>query len=158
MGAVRSQLVINDGHTDDHITGSILTNTADQTILTTIPYDEGWTVKVDGKAIEYYKTLDSLITFDIEEIGSHEIEFIYRSKAFVYGAACSVFFVVLFAILIVFEKPIYKFIYAKLYDENDGAASDDDVDPDAIAEDLLEFEKSQEDQISPSENFGGDEN
>ena len=122
-----TQLVIDDEFTDDHITGELLTNTDNQTILTTIPYDEGWIIKVDGKEIEYYKTLDSLITFDIESQGEHEIEFVYRSKAFVLGMICTVSSILLFAVLVIFEKPVYKFIYAKLYDEcEDGEISEDE--------------------------------
>jgi uncharacterized membrane protein YfhO len=126
-----TQLVIDDEFTDDHITGELLTNTEDQTILTTIPYDEGWIVKIDGKEIEYYKTLDALIAFDIDDIGEHEVEFIYRSKPFVLGMICTVSFILLFAVLVMFEKPIYKFIYAKLYDEyEDGEISDpEEIEP-----------------------------
>ncbi len=113
----RTQLVVDEKYTDDHITGILSTVVSGQTILTTIPYDEGWSVKINGKEVEYYKTLDSLIAFDIEEAGDYEVEFVYRSKAFVYGLACTIFFVVIFALLIIFEKPVYKFIYAKLYDE-----------------------------------------
>jgi uncharacterized membrane protein YfhO len=104
----------------------------DGVMLFSIPYDEGWIVKVDGEEIDYYKTLDALITFDIESQGNHEIEFIYRSKAFVLGMACTVSFVLLFAVLVIFEKPIYKFIYAKLYDEYEGGESandDDEAEP-----------------------------
>ncbi|MCI6502041.1 MAG: YfhO family protein [Clostridia bacterium] len=115
-----TQLVLDDQYSEDHLTGTLRTLTNDQTILTTIPYDEGWIVKVDGKKVDYYKTFDSLITFDIGEEGSHSVEFLYRPKCFVYGMLISGGFTVLFLLLILFEKPIYRFIYAKLYDEGEG--------------------------------------
>ena len=113
-----TQMVV-DKYTDDHIEGKISTSLDNQTILTTIPYDEGWRVKIDGKEVEYSKSFDALISFNIEDAGSHEIEFVYRSDAFVYGMICTTFFVALFAVLIIFEKPVYKFIYTKIYDEDD---------------------------------------
>ena len=136
----KTQLVIDEKYTDDNIVGNILTNVSNQTILTTIPYDEGWVVKVDGKKVDYYKTFDALIAFDIENAGDHEIEFVYRSKAFVYGMICTSFCVVLFAVLIIFEKPIYKFLYAKLYDEVEGGSDEgnDMTEEKTIEEDLTD--------------------
>ena len=132
----KTQMVVDKEYKDDHITGTISTSVGDQTVLTTLPYDEGWHIKVDGKEVEYYKTLDSLIAFEIEDVGEYEIEFVYRSKAFVYGMICTTFFVLLFAVLVIFEKPIYKFIYAKLYDEGDEKASEglDGTDVDVLPE------------------------
>ena len=119
MNTLAATQMVVDKYTDDHINGKITTSADNQTILTTIPYDEGWCVKIDGKEVEYSKTLDSLISFEVESAGEHTVEFIYRSKAFVYGMLCTIFFTVLFVLLIVFEKPVYKFIYAKLYDEDE---------------------------------------
>ncbi len=121
----KTQMVVDKEYKDDHITGTLSTLVNDQTILTTLPYDEGWHIKVNGKEVDYYKTFDSLIAFDIEEAGEYNIEFVYRSKAFVYGILCTSFFVLIFAALIIFEKPVYKFIYAKLYDEGESEQCDD---------------------------------
>lgn len=136
----RTQLVIDDEYSDDHITGSIVTDTDDQTIFTTIPYDEGWKIKVDGKIVDYSKTLDAVIAFDIENAGDHKIEFIYRSKAFVYGMTISVSFTLLFAALVIFEKPVYKFIYTKLYDEvtEDCQQNDEESDSGECSEEAEE--------------------
>ena len=147
----QTQLVIDDEYSDDHITGTILTSSDDQTIFTSIPYDEGWKIRVDGQEINYYKTLDSVIAFDIENAGNHDIEFIYRSDMFVYGMAITVFFTLLFAMLVIFEKPIYKFIYTKLYDEGEESES-------AENEEIPEIEEPQEaDEITETDEDISDE-
>jgi uncharacterized membrane protein YfhO len=102
----KTQMVINPEYKEDHISGSIETTVEDQLIMTTIPYDEGWKVLVDGKEVEIKKTLDAFISFDISEIGEHSIEFIYRSDAFVYGSICSLVFICIFVLLVIFEKKI----------------------------------------------------
>ena len=126
-----TQLVIDDDYSEAHITGSITTVSDSQTILTTIPYDEGWTVKVDGEKVDIYKSLDALITFDIVEAGEHSVEFIYCPDVYVYGAICSGAFILLFTALVIFEKPIYSFIYRKLYDEGE-EESDEEIDEEAL--------------------------
>ena len=105
--------------------------TDDQTIQTTIPYDEGWIVTVDGKAVETYKTYDALVAFDIEESGEHQISIKYRSKPFVYGMTLTVVSVIIFAVLIIFEKKIFGFIYTKIYEEYDQSKAPASVEQDS---------------------------
>ena len=112
-----TQMVIDDKYTEDKLTGTIKTLNANQTIQTTIPYDEGWIVTVDGKKVDTYKTFDALVAFDIANAGDHDIVIKYRSKAFVYGMTLTVVSTVIFALLIIFEKKIYGFIYTKFYNE-----------------------------------------
>ena len=147
----QTQVKIED-FTEDHLKGSIETSIDNQAIMTTIPYDEGWIVKVDGQEVEVKKTIDAFIGFEIDELGEHTVEFIYRSKAFVYGTICSVSFLTLFILLVVFEKKLYPFIYRKLYDEgnkdDDFGASEDDL---AI---LLEAEMAAKNDTN-NESLGG---
>jgi uncharacterized membrane protein YfhO len=81
--------------------------------MTTIPYDEGWIVKVDGEAVKISKSFDAFITFEVDDAGEHTVEFIYRSDAFVYGAICSVVCLVIFILIVVFEKRIYALFHKK---------------------------------------------
>ena len=113
----KTQLIIDDDYSEDKLSGTITTLNANQTIQTTIPYDEGWIITVDGKKVDTYKTFDALIAFDIADAGEHEIVLKYRSKAFVYGMVITVASIVIFTLLIVFEKKIYGFIYTKFYNE-----------------------------------------
>ncbi len=86
-------------YTESHFNGTIKTTKAAQTILTTIPYDEGWNIYLDGEKIEYSKTLNALITFNIENEGEHTLEMRYMPKEFVLGAACSIVCTLIFLLL-----------------------------------------------------------
>ena len=56
----------------NHVSGQIQVNQPG-TLLLTIPYDEGWTVKVDGEETETYRVGDALTGVDLTE-GDHVIE------------------------------------------------------------------------------------
>ena len=92
----RMQLVIDEDYTETYLPGTLTTLNQNQTVLVTIPYDEGWQITVDGKPVEIYKTLDCLIAFDVEDAGEHEVVMKYRPKTFVYGMYVTVFCSVLF--------------------------------------------------------------
>lgn len=81
---------IDDSSSDSHLTGTISTSKDGQMILTTIPYDAGWTIKVDGKAVDTYATVgDTFLAFDIESAGEHTLEMSYMPKLYVIGGAIS---------------------------------------------------------------------
>ncbi len=108
------QLVIDEGYTDDHMTGKITTSEQDQMILTTIPYDKGWKLTVDGKPTEIYETLDALIAFDVEDAGEHSIELRYMPKIYKISFTISVIGLVLFVLLCIidiFFKPLFRKIF-----------------------------------------------
>lgn len=72
-------------YTEDSFDGTIKTAKENQTVLTTIPYDEGWEIQVDGKPIEYDKTLDALISFRIDSVGEHRVTMVYAPDCITYG-------------------------------------------------------------------------
>ena len=102
------QLKIDDSSTDDHITGRMSTTSASQMILTTIPYDAGWNVYVDGQKVEIYETLDALMAFDIESTGDHTIEFRYMPSCYKIGFAISIISIFVFIVLCVLEFVLKK--------------------------------------------------
>lgn len=115
-----SQLVIDEDYTDDHLTGTITTEGA-TTVFTSIPYDEGWIIKVDGKRVDTLgvmtdstlgeKSTDgAVIAFDISDGGTHEVELLYRPKTFTVGLALSIFGILLFVLIIIFEKKLDRFL------------------------------------------------
>ena len=61
---------------NNYITGEIEIDNG--IIMTTIPYEKGWTIYIDGKEIEYYKILNLFIGFDIDK-GKHSIVFKYQT-------------------------------------------------------------------------------
>jgi uncharacterized membrane protein YfhO len=80
----KTSLATSEKSTDSHIYGTMTTYESNQTIMTTIPYDEGWKVYVDGERVETYSVYgESLMAFDIENIGAHEIEFKYMPSIYV---------------------------------------------------------------------------
>lgn len=82
-----NQMNINqfdDGHVYGHITASF-----DGTILTSIPYSEGWSVKIDGKKIRTFDIENALLAFHISE-GEHTIEFSYLPKGLIAGMIISI--------------------------------------------------------------------
>lgn len=102
FSALRSnpQFVIED-YTEDHLTGHIQTAKENQMIQTTIPYDEGWHVILDGVEVETYKTVDALVAFDIAEAGEHTLELKYAPRIYKIGAILSICGLITFALLCV---------------------------------------------------------
>lgn len=50
----------------------------DGMFFTTIPYEKGWNIYVDGKKVEYKKLLDTFIGFNLSK-GKHNIKFNYET-------------------------------------------------------------------------------
>lgn len=74
--------------TDSSLEGS-LTAAKAGTVFTSIPYDAGWSVKVDGKAVETYAVCDgALLAFDIDA-GAHTVEMRFLPRGLVPGIVIS---------------------------------------------------------------------
>jgi len=71
-------------------------------LFTTIPYDEGWQVKIDGETVPLLKTLDSLLAVNITE-GDHTVEFLYRPKPFLLGLTLCAGASCIFALIVAAE-------------------------------------------------------
>ncbi len=95
---------IDENFSEDHFTGTITTTVDRPTVFTTIPYDEGWQVYVDGKKVEIYETIDALIAFNVFEPGEHTLELRYMPKSFVLGSVISGVSFVAFAALWFFDE------------------------------------------------------
>ena len=104
MNILASEQFIIEEYTDTKFDGSINTARDGETVLTTIPYDEGWQVFVDGEPVEIFKAVDALIAFDIEEAGAHTLSLRYAPRIVMLGAAVSLFSTLLFVGIIVYEN------------------------------------------------------
>ena len=84
---------------NSHIRGTV-TITDDSTVMfTSIPYDKGWIVKVDGKVIETRKIWNSLLGFAITN-GEHTIELSFIPEGWKIGVGISIVsFIVLLALI-----------------------------------------------------------
>lgn len=94
-----------ESFTEDSFKGTITATNDATTVFTTIPFDKGWQVYVDGKKVEINETLDALISFDVTP-GTHSIEMFYRSDAMVNGAIITAIGLLIFILIIVFEKKL----------------------------------------------------
>lgn len=83
-------IIENTIYKDGYIKGDIKV-TADKTLMyTSIPYDEGWNLKVDGEEYDYFKILNGLIGVKLQP-GQHKIEFKYKLPGLRLGIGISIF-------------------------------------------------------------------
>ncbi|MGX7012981.1 YfhO family protein [Vagococcus silagei] len=59
----------------------------DQVLFTTIPYDKGWTARIDGKKVKTKPFEKGLLTFNVPK-GKHDIELSYLPPGLNLGFAC----------------------------------------------------------------------
>ena len=76
-------------HCGGKIKGSITLGDDQQEVMTSIPYDEGWTIRVDGRKVDYTKYADTFIQFPCTS-GTHKITMRYVSPGFFTGLFLSV--------------------------------------------------------------------
>lgn len=76
-----------DSYDDTHINGTIDIDEKHDYIFTTIPYDEGWHVQIDGRDAEITKQFNSLLAIDVAglEAGTHDITFRYMPDIYILG-------------------------------------------------------------------------
>lgn len=73
---------------DSHLLGSVYADKAG-TLMTSIEFDKGWTVKVDGEEVETYAVGDALLAFDLSE-GEHTVEMSFMPRGLILGVIISV--------------------------------------------------------------------
>ncbi|MCD7735674.1 MAG: YfhO family protein, partial [Lachnospiraceae bacterium] len=86
----------------DTVTGEVEVKEAG-TLLLTIPYDEGWTILVDGQKTEFSCVGGALIGVHLEE-GSHTIEMKYTPPGLWIGSGLTLLSALLFLGTMVWEK------------------------------------------------------
>ena len=75
-----------------------------QILYTSIPYDKGWTVKVDGKEAKIIPLFDgALIGLDLDE-GEHTLEFTYEAEGLRLGAVISAVGILICLVLVIYER------------------------------------------------------
>lgn len=89
-------------HSDTRLAGEIHVPADRNVFFTTIPYDSGWHLYIDGVETETFRAADATLAADISA-GTHTIEMIYRPKCFVYGSLLTLAGLCAFAGLIVVD-------------------------------------------------------
>ena len=75
-------------HSRNRITASINSDADNQFVSTSIIYDDGWTVKVNGRKVTKHRVLNNLFGFYVHS-GENTIEMIYTPKGFYPSLAVS---------------------------------------------------------------------
>lgn len=85
---IKANLLNVTKYTDTKIIGNI-TSEENQMVFTTLSYDKGYKVYVDGKKIKTKKVLDTFLAFDITK-GKHDIKIVYVPEKLTLGIIVSV--------------------------------------------------------------------
>ena len=72
-----------------HIVGKVSITDNSKYMMTSIPYSDGWKVKVDGKFVQTSKAWNAFLAFPISK-GNHKVEFVFRQKGVILGALLSI--------------------------------------------------------------------
>ncbi len=91
-----------DSFSDSHLHGNIHVDKAG-VMLTSITYDKGWTVKVDGRKVDTFAVGNALLGIDLEP-GDHEIDISFIPSGFIPGAVISLLSVVALVLLLDYLK------------------------------------------------------
>ncbi len=108
-------------HSDTHLKGTV-TADKDGILFTTIPYEPGWNIKVDGEEIEPVKLVNSLIGIELSA-GEHEIEMKFFPNYLILAILVELIGLSLIAIVAAFEVKdgeIIKKIWGRKSKQNVG--------------------------------------
>lgn len=103
-----TQMVFDSTWEDDHLTGTVKTTEANQLMYTSIAFDEGWKVTVDGKPVELIETAGALVAFTIEDAGEHTVELKYMPDTYVLGITASLLCLGIFLLLLILYPILRK--------------------------------------------------
>lgn len=88
-------------HSDTYLEGKV-TAEKNQVLFTTIPYENGWTIKVDGVKVEPQKSLDCMITIPLTE-GEHTVTMKYWPNYLTQAIIFTICGLLALAIVFIFE-------------------------------------------------------
>ena len=94
---------VSDGYVKFNINGL----DADETVITTIPVEDGWQLYIDGNPAEYKAYQNAFISFDASS-GNHTAELVFTAPGLKTGAMISCAGVVLLAAFLVVDGNISK--------------------------------------------------
>lgn len=97
-------------YTEDSLSGTFTASRPNELVMTTIAYDKGWTVLVDGKEVELEKALGSVIAFHVDGSAGqeHTVEMIYEPNTLHVGLIITTVCGSLMLLLMVLEPWLKK--------------------------------------------------
>lgn len=105
---------------DTYLKGTITADT-NGTMYTSIPYDKGWTVYVDGKETKTHAFENALLAINLAE-GEHTIEFKYMPSGLKLGIVLTVSAIVIFSIIVIVDL-----MKKKRINENNSIEANDSI-------------------------------
>lgn len=104
-----NQLVIDE--LDNSRLSGTITASKDGVLMTSIPYDSGWSVTVDGVEVEVFSIADGFVGIDLAA-GTHTITLIYRPKGLGVGMIISAVSLLTLIVLLIAlrtkKQPAYR--------------------------------------------------
>lgn len=89
-------------HTDTKITGTV-TATNDGAMFFSIPFDKGWTAKVDGKKVDTFAVKDAMLAINVGA-GTHEIKLSYVPVGLIPGLTITISCILILLFMILFRR------------------------------------------------------
>ena len=144
LGANQFQI---EEYTEHSFEGTYTASRANDLVLTTIAYDNGWEIWVDGKLVETEKALGALIAFHVggEAGETHDIRIVYNPKTINIGLIVSIVSICVFILLIVLDRRFH--FGCKRRDDID--YGDEVVCEEETTQELTEVEASSEENTAP---------
>ncbi|MCH5191854.1 MAG: YfhO family protein [Oscillospiraceae bacterium] len=100
---------------DETYIGGVFTAENDEVLYTSIPYDEGWHIYIDGERVDsedIFKISDALLGIKVSE-GEHDITFVYEAVGLKYSIIISAAFIILLVIFALLKKKHWLFFKNK---------------------------------------------
>ncbi len=116
----RNQLNITY-RTETLIVGTVTADESKEYLFTTIPYEKGWQVKIDGEKVETIDVMNALLAVPLTP-GTHEIELKFVPEGFVTGSIVSIISFIIFVIMLLLKK---KRPATVIYNNSDGIKPDE---------------------------------
>ena len=109
----QTQFMIDSESTDSHLTGTVTTEADRQLMFTSIPYDKGWNIYVDGDKVETYEANNALVAFYVEGSGEHTIEMKYMPAQIALGMGISIACLIIYILILIIYPFIKKIPYLR---------------------------------------------
>ncbi len=102
---LKNEQMVVEEYRDGYLKGHISVNDGKHILLTTIPYDSGWTAKVNGERNEIFPVLNgAFIALDIPENGEYDVEFLFEAKGSRTGISISVIALIGYIVIMIKEE------------------------------------------------------
>ncbi len=93
-------------YTEHSFSGTFTSSVENELVMTTLAYDNGWQVYVDGVKTEITKAFGAFVAFNIDGAAgeTHTVELVYRPKTITVGLVISVTSLLLFIALLILDR------------------------------------------------------